>query len=99
MRTFFATHVAASHVYLLTHCPSPFLFDVPLLQFLRTWNLFTSLVSPSSSGFGLDTMKYADTACRSLMAQYEALSIERDPKFTKCCSVSYGKMLLITSGK
>ena len=43
-------------------------------------------------------MEKATVVGKSLMAQYETLAIERDSKFAKKCSVTYGKILLIPSG-
>lgn len=66
-----------------------------LYQFLRTWSLFTALITPSEDGFGFDTFHQSSTVVKSMMAQYEYLAATYCPKFCKNMSVSYGKLLLI----
>ena len=57
------------------------------------------MVSPDIGGFGIAELEQAQMVGKSLMAQFETLTAERNPKFTKKCCVSYAKMLLVPAGE
>jgi hypothetical protein len=64
-------------------------------KFLKTWNLYLQLIAPTVNGFGLDTLKQANMAARSLTAQFEMLCFNYVPRFFKNLGVSYIKLLLV----